>query len=121
MFSNAPAVLRNATSGAVVAHSVGRATNPLTRGIGLLGRARLSPDEGLWIDGCSAVHTLGMRATLDLYFLDRDQRVVRIVAGVRPNRLAVTCRNAATVVELGAVAEEGRAIALGDRLVLEAA
>lgn len=116
-----PAVLRNATTGAVVARSVGRASNPLMRGIGLLGRASVAPDEGLWIDGCSAVHTLGMRATLDLYFLDRDQQVVRIVPNVRPNRLAVTCRNAAMVVELGADSVEARPIALGDRLVLEAA
>jgi hypothetical protein len=115
------AVLRNATNGSIVAHDVGRASNPLTRGIGLLGRARVSPDEGLWIDRCGAVHTLGMRATLDLYFLDREQCVVRIVPGVRPNRLAVTCREAATVVELGANLKGERAVALGDRLVLEVA
>ena len=116
-----PAVLRNATTGAVVARRVARASNPLARGIGLLGRASLGPDEGLWIDGCSAVHTLGMRATLDLYFLDREQQVVRIVPNVRPNRLAVVCRNAAMVVELGADSAEARPIALGDRLALEAA
>lgn len=99
--------------------SVGRASNFVTRGIGLLPRSTISPDEGLWIDGCSAVHTIGMRATLDLYFLDRDQRVLRIASSVRPNRLAVACRNAVAVVELGAAPELGRDVLVGDRLVLE--
>jgi uncharacterized membrane protein (UPF0127 family) len=48
-------VLRNATNGRVLATKVKRATNPLTRGVGLLARARVEPDEGLWIDNCSAV------------------------------------------------------------------
>jgi uncharacterized membrane protein (UPF0127 family) len=52
-------VLRNATNGRVLATKVKRATNPLTRGVGLLARARVEPDEGLWIDNCSAVHTMG--------------------------------------------------------------
>jgi len=112
-------VLRNATNGKVLALKVGRATNFVSRGVGLLPRAAISPDEGLWIDRCSAVHTIGMRATLDLYFLDKDQRVLRIASAVRPNRLAVVCRNAVAVVELGAAPELGRDVLVGDRLVLE--
>lgn len=110
--------LRNETNGKIVAQNVARASNAWTRGIGLLGRAHVSPDEGLWIDGCGAVHTLGMRASIDLYFLDRQQRVVRIARGIPPQCLAVTCRQAASVVELGA-SEASREIALGDRLTLE--
>jgi hypothetical protein len=61
-------VLRNARSGEVLATSVSRATNPWTRGVGLLPRASVAPDEGLWIARCNAVHTVGMRATIDLFF-----------------------------------------------------
>jgi uncharacterized membrane protein (UPF0127 family) len=111
--------LRNLTSGVVLATRVDRATNAWSRGVGLLPRRSVEPDEGLWIDGCSAVHTLGMRATIDLYFLDRDRRVLKIAPGVPPNRLAVTCRHAVTVVELGAFADAARAVAVGDRLALE--
>jgi uncharacterized membrane protein (UPF0127 family) len=110
-------VLRNATQEIHIAGAVARASNALTRGIGLLGRGRVTSDEGLWIDNCAAVHTLGMRASLDLYFLDREQRVVRIVRNVRPNRLGVACRGAVSVVELGAATEDRR-IAIGDRLEL---
>lgn len=110
--------LRNETSGDVVATAVKAARDPLTRGIGLLLNKTVDADQGLWIEGCSAVHTMLMRATIDLYFLDRHKRVLKIAHAVPPGRLAVTCRGAATVVELGTTAAQ-RKIALGDRLVLE--
>ena len=110
--------IRNASNGTVVATRVKRASNPWTRGIGLLPRAKVEPDEGLWIDRCSAVHTMLMRATIDLFFLDRSGRVLRIVCGARPYRPMIACRQAATVIELGAGAH-GRDVLVGDRLVLE--
>jgi len=112
-------VLRNGTNGKVIATRIARATNFWTRGVGLLRHGTVSPDEGLWIDGCSAVHTMGMRATIDLYFLDKDGKVLRIVHAAKPNRLAFSCRDSASVVELGAGPEVGRDILVGDRLILE--
>jgi len=109
-------VLRNATTGAILATKVARARSMLSRGVGLLGRGTLAADEGLWIERCGAVHTMGMRVALDLIFLDRSDRVVRIEYGVRPHRLAVTCREAVTVVELGV--GQTRPVAVGDRLTL---
>jgi len=111
--------LRNITNGAILATEVDRASNAWTRGVGLLPRHRVAAHEGIWIGGCSAVHTIGMRATIDLYFLDKDDRVLKIASAVPPNRLAVTCRNAVTVVELGASNELARDVLVGDRLALE--
>jgi uncharacterized membrane protein (UPF0127 family) len=112
-------ILRNSTNGKVLATQVARATNPWSRGVGLLPRATVSPDEGLWIDGCGAVHTIGMRATIDLYFLDKNNCVLKIASSVPPGRLSVACRHAVAVVELGADAEAGRDVLVGDRLAIE--
>ena len=112
-------VLRNTTNGKVIATRIARASNFWTRGVGLLGHGKVSPDEGLWIDGCSAVHTMGMRATIDLYFLDAERRVVRIVEAVKPNRLAVACRSSEIVVELGVEPQTARSVSIGDQLALE--
>ena len=103
----------------MIATRIARATNFWTRGVGLASAREVSPDEGLWIDGCSAIHTMGMRATLDLYFLDKDGKVLRIVHAAKPNRLAFSCRDSASVVELGAGPEVGRDVLVGDRLILE--
>ncbi len=111
-------VLRNESSGVALAARVVRASDPFARGIGLLNRSAVSSDEGLWISNCSAVHTLGMRATIDLYFLDRNGRVTKIASAIPPHRLSISCREAHSVVELGA-ADCARAVRLGDKLVLE--
>jgi uncharacterized membrane protein (UPF0127 family) len=113
------ATLRNATTGEILARRVERAEGWWSRTLGLLTRARLSVEEGLWIDRCWAVHTVGMRVAIDLLFLDRDGRVLRMVCAAAPFRPGIACRNAAAVVELGAGALCGRDILHGDRLVLE--
>ncbi len=51
---------------------------------GLLGRSGLGPGTALLIERCGAVHTVGMRFSLDLVFLDRSWRVTRVVRNVRP-------------------------------------
>ena len=107
----------NERTGATLATDVAIAGDPVSRGIGLLGRASVAAHEGLMIGGCSAVHTMFMRATIDLFFLDRDGVVVRAVAAVPPGRLSVSARGARSVLELGAAAIE-RDVRVGDRLVL---
>ena len=111
-------VLRNASNGRVLASRVVRAENFIARGLGLLPRATVEEDEGIWIDGCSAIHTVGMRATIDLFFLDREGRILKIVNRARPNRLVISCARSVAVVELGH-GERPRDVLVGDRLVLD--
>src|SRR5947207_15891404 len=50
----------------------------------LLGLALLDRDRagaGLLIPRCSSVHTFGMRFALDLFFLDREGRPLRVADG----------------------------------------
>ncbi|TAM86708.1 MAG: DUF192 domain-containing protein, partial [Candidimonas sp.] len=56
---------------------------------------------GLWLVPCRAIHSVRMRYDIDVVFLDKKLRVVRVVENLRPNRLA-WCRGAASVVELPA-------------------
>ena len=62
----------------------------------------------MWIGGCSAVHTMMMRATIDLYFLDKEKRVLKIAAAVAPGKLSISCRGAKSVLELGVAPEAAR-------------
>jgi len=87
--------------GQVPALQVRRAATAWLRLRGLLGRSRLAPGQALWLDPCRAVHTLGMRYAIDVAFIDRQGRVVRIVHGLRPWRWAGGWR-ARSAVELAA-------------------
>jgi uncharacterized membrane protein (UPF0127 family) len=111
-------LLRNAHTGAVLATRVDRATTFFDRLIGLLARSHVRRDEGLWIDRCSAIHTIGMRVHIDVIFLDKSGRVLKTVAAVAPSCFAIACKHAATVVELGAGALADYDLLPGDRLEL---
>lgn len=56
---------------------------------GLIGTRRLPPGEGLLILRCNAIHTFFMSFAIDATFLDRNDRVVKVVRNVRPWRLFV--------------------------------
>ena len=56
----------------------------LQRAIGLIGRKSLPPGTGLLILRCNAIHTFFMRFPIDATFLDKDDRVVKVVRNIRP-------------------------------------
>jgi len=81
--------VRNLTSGRVVVSRLEAAFDSATRKKGLLGRDRLEPGEGLVIAPCGGIHTCFMRFPIDVVFVARDGRVVKVRADVKPWRLAI--------------------------------
>ncbi len=87
-------------SGRVLASRCYRAASARARLVGLLGTPDLAPDEALWLEPCSSVHTAGLRAPIGCAFLDAGGRVLRVVdplprwraAGRRGARAVVECR-----------------------------
>jgi uncharacterized membrane protein (UPF0127 family) len=59
-----------------------------TRLRGLLGRKKLNDNHGLLLERCASVHTFGMRYPLDLVFLDKEGKVLKCQASVKPFRTA---------------------------------
>ena len=53
---------------------------------GLIGRPPPGPGEGMLILKCNAIHTFFIRYPIDATFLDRENRVVKVVRGIRPWR-----------------------------------
>jgi uncharacterized membrane protein (UPF0127 family) len=92
------------------------ADTALTRMRGLLGRRDLPSGEGILLKPASSVHMAFMRFAIDAVFLDRELRVVKIAADLRPWRLA-GARGAKSVVELPAGEAARRGLNVGDRLI----
>ena len=111
-------LLRNRSTNQVVASDVVIAADAVARSIGLLMRKDIAPCEGMWFPNSWMIHTLGMRATIDVLFLDRQNRVIRVRPAIPPNRFAAAY-GATTVVELGAGALDDVDILVGDCLELE--
>jgi uncharacterized membrane protein (UPF0127 family) len=72
----------------------------LSRLGGLLARAPLLDDEALYLAPCSSIHTLFMRYPIDVAFVARDGRVLKLVT-VAPWR-AAACLRAHGVLEMRA-------------------
>lgn len=66
-----------------------RADTVLTRARGLLGRSKLQQGQGLMITPCSSIHTFGMTYAIDVVFLDRANRIVKLCADLPRRRLAL--------------------------------
>jgi len=76
----------NPARGTVLGTRIGLADNWWRRFVGLSGRGRLEPGEGLWLRPCRAVHMYGMSLILDVAFLDRNGQVVATYPQLRPGR-----------------------------------
>lgn len=111
--------LKNATTAQVIAENVRYADTWWERLAGFIPRGTVEPDEGLWFRDCWAIHTVGMRAHIDIIFLDAENRVMRTERNVALQRPLISCVGARSVVELGAGALDGRDVLSGDRLMLE--
>lgn len=102
--------------GEVVTSQLVRADRMWSRMRGLLGRASLPANEGLWITPCPSIHMFGMRFAIDAVFLDEQHQVVRVFEDLLPWRMARGGKFAHSVLEL----PRGKAaffnIRVGDRL-----
>jgi uncharacterized membrane protein (UPF0127 family) len=91
--------ITNSTRHTELANNVEVADKGAKRRTGLLGRGSLSSNEGLWILPCEAVHTVGMRFSIDLIYLDRKLCVKKVRSSIPPWRLSA-CLSAHSVLEL---------------------
>ena len=89
----------NATRSTELASNAEVAKSGGKRSKGLLGRKGLMPGEGMWILPCEAIHTFFMQFSIDLVYLDRRNRIKKVVSSVPPWRMSA-CFSAHSVLEL---------------------
>ncbi len=92
----------NDTTQKKLGERINKAVTFFQRTIGLLGRKELKKGEGLYIPKCRSIHTFFMRFTIDVLFIDGDNRITRVIPGLVPFRIAFGPRNTAGVLELSA-------------------
>ncbi len=89
----------NQSKNSVLAQDAVVADTPFARIRGLLGRKELKSGEALIIKPCNSVHTFFMRFTIDVLFLDKNNRVVKTLPALKPFRISPICFKAYLTVE----------------------
>lgn len=84
--------------------------------VGLLGRSGLKEGEALLLEPCTSVHTAFMRFTIDVVYLDRDGKVVKISPHLKPFRASGILRGGRSVIELPAGIIESTGTIPGDQI-----
>lgn len=109
--------LVNGRTGRVISPSVGGAFDSATRRRGLLGRDGMAAGEALIIAPTNAIHTFFMRFDIDVAFVRRDGRIVKLRHSVPPWRIAFAA-GAFAVVEAPAGTFAASSTVAGDTLSL---
>jgi len=91
--------VKNVTKATFLADRAGMANTPETRNLGLLKHTSLEKGDGLWIAPTQAVHMFFMKFALDLVYLDRQKKVVKVRRNLKPWRISGALR-AHSVLEL---------------------
>jgi uncharacterized protein len=93
-----------------------------TRLRGLLGTREddFRNGAGLWIHPCRGVHTLAMRFSIDVVYLDRSGTVVHVEHNLQPWRFSPIRMQATSVLELPSQTVNRTGTALGDRIEIRA-
>lgn len=86
---------------------------------GLMGRPSLGAGEGLILKGERSIHTFFMRFPIDVVYVDRTWRVVRLGLSMRPYRIGPIVLQAAYVLELPAGVIEVTGTAVGHQLMVQ--
>jgi len=88
------------------------------RNRGLLKRTGLASGEGLWIVPCEGVHTIGMKFPIDVVFLSKKRKVLKIRREMKKWRMSV-CLRGHSVLELPAGMCDLAETVVGDQLEFE--
>jgi uncharacterized membrane protein (UPF0127 family) len=114
-----PFALTNTRNNRIVARTLLTAFDSASRRKGLLDHDSLADGSAIIIAPSSAIHTFAMRFAIDVMFVSKDGRVLKLRRDVKPRRIAAAWR-AFAVVELPAGALERSDTRPGDRLQLNA-
>jgi uncharacterized membrane protein (UPF0127 family) len=91
------------------------ADTSVKRRTGLLKHTKLDAGEGLWIAPSEGVHTFGMKFPIDVIFLNRKKKILKVRPNMVRSRMSISLR-AHSVLELPAGTIEATGTAKGDQL-----
>ncbi|MBU2044310.1 MAG: DUF192 domain-containing protein [Candidatus Omnitrophica bacterium] len=101
--------------GSFISSKVRIASNFWLRFKGLMFDRTIDEKAAMVFYNAPAIHTSFMRFSIDIVFLDKNNKVIKICQAVKPWKI-VFCRHSALAIELPAHRAKERSLELGDTL-----
>lgn len=111
----------NKTKEKVIKKEVIIANSFFTRLKGLLGKKRLSEEQCILIRPCKSVHTFFMKFPIDVIFIDKNFKVVKVIKNITPGHITTYVKEAWSVIEMAVDKEVDSKFMVGDELYLSKA
>ncbi len=84
--------------------------------IGLIGRKSFGGKNGLLLKNANGIHTFGVRFPIDVIFLDKDFKVLKLVENLKPLRFSPIIWSSKHVLELPAGAAKKYSLTVDDKI-----
>lgn len=88
-----------------------------TRLAGLMFQKKLPQATGLLLAPCNSVHMCFMRFSIDVIYLDKDYKILKLVKNLRPWIGLSMCSNAWATLEMTAGEADRFGLAVGNKLI----
>ena len=112
-------MIENVTKEVILAENAESADTFISRQKGLLGRKEFQRGEAMVIEPCTGIHTLGMKFSIDVLFLDGTGRVIGMRKGVTPYHFTPFFWRAERAVELPVSTIDDSRTDIGDLIRIE--
>lgn len=106
-------------NGIIVADRIELAGNLTAQFRGLIGRRKFENGSAMIFPGCKQVHTFLMQFPIDVLFINKDRKVIKIIERLDPGKVSGYVRDSFDIVELPSGTIYDCRIVIGDELVYE--
>lgn len=110
--------ITNKRNGILIAGKAKVAKSLFSQLRGLIGYSSFDSDSALILPGCRQIHTFFMRFSIDIIFIDRNNRVIHIFESASPNKVSGYVPDSAAAIEISGGISSGK-IEVGDVLLID--
>lgn len=107
-------IIKNITKQNIIAENGNITSGFYDRFKGLMGKKEIKHDEALIIKPCNSIHMFFMKFSIDVIFIDKNDRVCEMIKNIKPWKVSKIIKEAKYVIELKSDKINNHNIEIGD-------
>lgn len=108
--------IKNKETKEIIANKIGLANTMFSRFIGLISKKSIDENEGILLTPCNSIHMMFMKFPIDVVFLDKRNKVIKIIENIQPWKISPIVFKAQSVLELSSGTVSKKNIKIDDIL-----